>query len=181
MSGYQHLAVRTSHERVVAAVAAGVAGLPPGGGAHVGPTDDRWCGVVPYAGPAPGADVRAGVVAAVLSDNLGVPVLWARVGPGGLDVRLFVFGAEIVSYRSPEVPGPAAGLAAVGVVERLIDATDAPALPGDLARVLVADYPDPQERYRHLVEVLGLPGYLVGAGAGDEAPPGFVAVPAGAG
>ncbi|MFL6137617.1 MAG: hypothetical protein ACJ74O_07445 [Frankiaceae bacterium] len=175
MTGYQHLAVRTSHERVVAVLAAGVTGCPPGAQAQVGPTEDRWCGVIPSGG----ADAAA--LAATLSDGLGAPVLWVRVD-AALDVRLYVFGEEIVAYRSPDVPGPAAGLAAVGVVERLIDATDARALPGDLARVLVADYPDPGDRYHHFVTVLGLPGYLVGAGgeAGQgSAPPGFVVVTGG--
>jgi hypothetical protein len=173
VTGYQHLAVRAAHDRVAAALAEGVAGCPSGAAAHVGPTEDRWCGLVP-----PGA-ADADALAAALSDRLGVPVLWARVDAAALDVRLYVYGEEIVAYRSPETANPAAGLAAAGAVERLIDATAARALPGDLARVLVAEYPAPAARYADLVTVLGLPDYLVGAGEGGEPPAGFVAVTGG--
>jgi hypothetical protein len=164
--GYAHLAVRAPRERVQQALAACGATQT-----YVGPTEDRWCGVV----PGPATDLPA--LAAALSEALGAPVLFAGVGPNELELRLYVYAEEIVRYRSGD--DPEAGAVAATGVERLIDATSASALPAEVSRILGEDGPEPSTRYGELAAVLGLPGYLVGAGDGREPPPGFLAAPGG--
>lgn len=158
MTGFRHLAVRAPAERVVASCSA----LAIDG--HVGPTEDRWCGVV-----VPGDGEAVADAAPALSLALGVPVLLVASSGTALAVSLFVYGEAVVDYRSDD-----AATAAGAAVERLIDATDARALPEAVAAALHAAGLDPAERYRELAGLLGVPGYLDGLGAGESAPPGFV-------
>jgi hypothetical protein len=145
----EHLAVRADRDRVETALRQ--LGERPDASV-VGPTDDRWCGVAP-----PGE--RCAGLAAALSTALGVPVLQVAVADE-LGVRLYVWGQELVTYASSDAAGPADALRWAGAVERLIDATDARALPEDVSRVLVGAYDDPRARYAELAPALGLPGYL---------------------
>jgi hypothetical protein len=147
----EHLAVRADGDRVGAALRD--VGAPAG--CSVGPTDDRWCGVALATGD--GATLAAG-----LGTALGVPVVRATVADE-LELRLVVWGEELVAYSSAEAGGPADALRWAGAAERLIDATDAPALPADVARVLSGRYPDARSRYADLVAALGLPAYLLTA------------------
>lgn len=148
-----HLAVRAGREQVHTLLG----GLAPGEQASVGPTTDRWCGVV----LPPAAD--AGATASAVSEALGVPVLRVLADGDALDLHLYVYGEEIVAHGAAQGAMPAPG-----VVERLIDATDARALPDDLTRALTGRYPGPAGRYAAVVRLLGLPGYLVAYLDGDH-------------
>lgn len=149
MTAATHLAVRADHDRVAKA-------LPQLGiGGAAGETADRWCLVALPAG----ADQDG--AAAGLAVALDTTVLRVSVADQTLDLSLYVYGELSAAYRSGD-PAALAGLAAT--VERLIDATDARALPETVSAVLTGRYADPAARYAALAEALGVPAPVTDAG-----------------